>query len=173
KGLSEYAWVLRVNGTVVTGATGVTDYLEYDFNRLASGDQLVEVSLTTRNLANCQSPLTTRNVTVPQFENVTASFTATPLVQSMPDRTVTLTNTSSSGPWDYLWDFGDGTTSTNPAVSQHTYPDHGTYTIALTVSNGDCSAQQVQSVTINPIPPVLDFTYNPDKGCAPLTVTFT
>lgn len=31
----------------------------------------------------------------------------------------------------------------------------------------------MQTVTINPIPPILDFTYNPDQGCAPLTVTFT
>src|SRR5690606_32913044 len=173
KGLSEYAWELRVNGTVVSGATGPTDFLEYDFNRLTSTEQLVEVSLVTRNLANCQSPPTIRNVTVPQFNNITASFTATPLVQSMPDRTVTLTNTSSAGPWDYVWDFGDGTTSTNPALSQHVYPDHGTYTITLTVSNGDCSAQQVQTVTINPIPPILDFTYDPGQKCAPLTVTFT
>lgn len=173
KGLSEYAWELKVNGTVITGATGLSDFLEYDFNRLVSADQLVEVTLVTRNLTNCQSLPTIRNVTVPRFDNITASFTVSPVVQTMPDRTVTLSSTSAPGPWNYLWDFGDGTTSTNPALSQHVFPDHGTYTITLTVSNDDCSAQQVQTVTINPIPPILDFTYNPDQGCAPLTVTFT
>lgn len=173
KGLSEYAWTLSVNGTVVTGATGASDFLEYDFNRLTGGDQNVEVTLTTRNLANCQSPVTTDNVTVPQLNDITASFTATPLVQSMPGRTVTLSNTSAPGPWNYHWDFGDGTSSTNPLITQHVYPAEGTYTITLTVSNDDCSMQQMQTITINPIPPVLDFTYDPDKGCAPLTVTFT
>lgn len=36
----------------------------------------------------------------------------------------------------YLWDFGDGTTSTNPFPS-HTYATPGRYTICLTVSNGN------------------------------------
>jgi len=173
KGLSEYAWTLSVNGTIVTGSTGTTDFLEYNFNRLTSIDQSVEVRLLTRNLANCQSPETIRNVTVPRVDNINASFTVSPINQTLPDRTVTITNTSNAGPWDYLWDFGDGTTSTNPSITQHVFPTFGTYTITLTVSNDDCAAQQQQTVTINPIPPILDFTYNPDKGCAPLTVTFT
>jgi gliding motility-associated-like protein len=36
-----------------------------------------------------------------------------------------------------------------------------------------CVQQQSVTVTIDPIPPILDFTYNPASGCAPLTVTFT
>lgn len=171
KGLSEYAWVLSVNGTVVTAATGATDYLEYNFDRLTSGDQNVEVTLVTRNLANCQSPKTTRQVTVPERTDVIAFFTPSPLTQSWPNNTVSLN--AVLGPWDYLWDFGDGTTSTNPSIGQHVYSAEGTYVITLTVSNGACVAQHVQSVTIKPVPPVLDFTYNPDRGCAPLTVTFT
>lgn len=173
KGLSEYAWVLSINGTVVTAATGASDYMEYDFNRLTSGDQNAEVTLVTRNLANCQSPATIRNVTVPELKSVTASFSASPTTQSWPNSTVTLTHLSGTGPWDYYWDFGDGTSSTNPLVGQHVYASEGTYLITLTVSDGECVAQQVQSVKINPVPPVLDFTYNPERGCAPLTVTFT
>lgn len=47
--------------------------------------------------------------------------------------TVTFTNTSTNGD-TYLWDFGDGNTSTeeNPV---HTYADNGLYTVTLTASN--------------------------------------
>ena len=173
KGLSEYAWELRVNGTIVTASTGTNDYFEHNFNRLTSGEQNVEVSLVTRNLANCQSPATQRQVTVPELKNVVASFTASPTTQSWPNNTVTLSHTATVGPWDYLWDFGDGTSSTNPSVGQHVYAAEGTYLITLTVSDGECVAQQVQSVTINPIPPIVDFAYDPGHGCAPLTVNFT
>jgi gliding motility-associated-like protein len=173
KGLSEYAWTLRVNGTIISASTGAADYFEYNFNRISSGDQNVEVTLLTRNLANCQSPATMRQVTVPQREDVVASFTASPTAQSWPNSTVTLTHNSGVGPWEYHWDFGDGTTSTNPTVGHHSYAAEGTYVITLTVSDGACMAQQVQSVTINAVPPIVDFTYDPSEGCVPLTVTFT
>ncbi len=47
--------------------------------------------------------------------------------------TATFTNTSVNGD-TYLWDFGDGTTSTeeNPV---HTYPGNGLYTVVLTATN--------------------------------------
>jgi PKD repeat protein len=36
----------------------------------------------------------------------------------------------------YLWDFGDGTTSTDP-VASHTYAQDGVYTVSLTVTDND------------------------------------
>jgi gliding motility-associated-like protein len=33
--------------------------------------------------------------------------------------------------------------------------------------------EQITTVTINPIPPIVDFDFGPGEGCAPLTVTFT
>lgn len=171
KGLSEYAWEVSVNGTLITASTGASDVFEYNFNRLTSLDQNVEVTLRTRNLANCQSSLTMHQVTVPRQVDVIAFFTASPTTQSWPNNTVNLNPVL--GPWEYHWDFGDGTTSSNPSVGHHMYAAEGTYVITLTVSDGACMAQHVQSVTISPVPPIVDFTYNPSEGCAPLTVTFT
>lgn len=171
-GLNEYAWTVRINNVVITSVVSDSDVFEYEFSRINT-NQNVQVSLTTRNLLNCQSPETTKNILIPKDDNINAAFTVSPINQTLPNSTVTISNTSNPGPWNYLWDFGDGTTSDNSSVSQHTYQTFGTYTITLTVSNGDCSAQQVTSVTINPIPPVLDFDYNPSQGCAPLTVSFT
>jgi PKD repeat protein len=55
-------------------------------------------------------------------------------------------NTSTGGATDYLWDFGDGNTSTL-ATPSHTYTTNGAYTVTLTASNGNCS--DVSTATIN------------------------
>lgn len=173
KGLSEYTWRIDIDGTTVYNTTGTNDILDYEFLRIASGNQNVQISLQTRNLVNCQSTVTTQNVVIPQLDDLNTSFTATPLNQTLPNSTVTINNTTNPGPWTYLWDFGDGTTSTDPNVGQHTYATYGTYTIMLRVTSNDCFEEQSVTVVINPIPPVLDFDYFPPSGCAPLTVNFT
>lgn len=64
----------------------------------------------------------------------TASFTADVTSGKVP-LAVTFTDTSTGGlPTSWLWDFGDGETSTvqNPT---HTYVEAGSYTVKLTVSN--------------------------------------
>ena len=62
-----------------------------------------------------------------------ANFTVPSTTGNFP-YTICFTDTSSYDPISWLWDFGDGTTSTlrNPC---HTYRAPGTYTVTLTVSN--------------------------------------
>lgn len=172
KGLPEYTWVIEVNGVVISSTTSANAILDFDFNRTAT-QQDVRVTLQTRNFANCQSGVSERLFTVPVFDNITVDFTATPTNQTLPNSTVTITNNTTAGPWQYEWDFGDGTTSSVANPGSHTYATYGTYTILLTVTNNICVQQQSITVTINPIPPILEFTYDPAAGCAPLTVTFT
>ena len=60
----------------------------------------------------------------------------------------------------WLWDFGDGNSSTlqNPL---YVYPNTGTYTVSLTVTSGTiCPGTSTQVVTINPLP-VPAFTLTP------------
>ena len=74
---------------------------------------------------------------------------------------------------EYLWDFGDGNTSTeeNPT---HTYEANGMYTITLTVSNPCSSATITEDVVIDGLAaPSAAFSTNVAAGCAPLEVTFT
>jgi PKD repeat protein len=172
KGLTEYTWIIEVNNVVLFSQTSASDILDYNFLRSAVL-QNVEVSLQTRNFANCQSGITVRLFDVPINNNITVSFTATPLNQTLPNSTVTITNNTTPGPWQYQWDFGDGTTSNVVNPGSHVYGMYGSYTITLTVTNSICIQSQSITVTINPIPPILDFTYDPASGCAPLTVSFT
>ena len=73
----------------------------------------------------------------------------------------------------YLWDFGDGTTSTltNPT---HAYAEPGQYVVTLTGEsfNGSCVAMVTGLVTVR-TRPTASFTINPSIGCVPVQVDYT
>jgi len=172
KGL-QYHWVIAENSVIMMNSTVADDVIEYEVLR-SSTDISFAVSLDTRHLANCMSPVTTQSLVVPQKDLINAAFTVTPIVQTFPNATVTINNSTNSGPWTYLWDFDDGTTSIESGTTlQHTYDNFGTFTITLSVTSNVCTEVQSKSVIIMGIPPVIDFDYAPRAGCAPLTVKFT
>lgn len=175
KGLANYHWTVRENGIVVSDINSINDELNYELSRPAFGsaDVTVQFNLETRNFANCTSPVSSDVVVIPARDDINTSFTASPTSQSLPNATVTIVNTTNPGPWTYKWDFGDGSTSTDPGVSSHTYATYGTYNIKLTVTNGVCVETAMETITILAIPPIVDFSYDPASGCAPLTVNFT
>lgn len=107
-------------------------------------------------------------------KNIVADFTAntdnSPVVQ--------FNDTSIGNINSWLWDFGDGGTSTaqNPS---HTYAAGGTYQVTLTVAQNkwwfdsttkDVSVPDPPSTTASQ--PVADFTAAPSSGEAPLKVQF-
>lgn len=107
-------------------------------------------------------------------KNITADFTAatdnSPVVQF---------NDASTGNINsWLWDFGDGTSSTaqNPS---HTYTAAGTYQVTLTVAQNkwwfdtttkDVSVSDPPTATASK--PLANFAANPSSGQAPLQVQF-
>ena len=103
-----------------------------------------------------------------------ASFTGTPLTGSIP-LGVQFTDTSTNTPTSWLWDFGDGNTSTaqNPL---YTYTVAGTYSVSLTATNagGSDTHTATNYVTASPtIAPVSSFTGTPLSGNVPFAVQFT
>jgi gliding motility-associated-like protein len=70
-----------------------------------------------------------------------------------PDELLQFTNAgNNNASWDYLWTFGDGTSSTQ-AAPQHAYDDPGAYAVSLTVTdNNGCSSTIVNGalITVNP-----------------------
>lgn len=82
---------------------------------------------------------------------VQAGFTETSV-----NTVVTFTNASVGGT-SYLWDFGDGNTSTQTSPV-HTYASTGTYTVCLTTTSSCGSDSVCQQVTVNCAAPTSGFT---------------
>ncbi|WP_461632661.1 PKD domain-containing protein [Labilibaculum euxinus] len=82
--------------------------------------------------------------TINRLARVVANFTADK-TENCGSMTVQFTNNSSDGE-TYLWDFGDGNTSTeeNPL---HTYDTAGSFTVSLTTTNDTYSLSDVSSIT--------------------------
>lgn len=66
-------------------------------------------------------------------------------------------NNMSTGASTYLWDFGDGTTSTSQFPGTHLYSDPGSYEVVLYAYNYDslvCKAADTDRIMIHVYPPV-------------------
>jgi gliding motility-associated-like protein len=106
------------------------------------------------------------------FSQPVAAFTASPLTGCSP-LVISFTDQSTGSPTSWLWDLGNGTTSTqqNPTT---TYLSSGFYTIILTVSNasGSNTVTKAQYIKVDDKPTV-DFGASINAGCFPLRVNFT
>ena len=96
-----------------------------------------------------QTNSATTNVVI--YPQPTANFTYTTVCQGNPTQFTSTSTTNPSGQQitSYLWNFGDGQTSTlqNPS---HTYASAGNYTVTLTVGcgNGLCTSTKTYTVTV-------------------------
>lgn len=175
KGNSIHNWQIIRDG-VPFNSTSLGDNFDFQFTRPPDGAAatMVEIRLQTTNFANCISTQTIQNFTVPDTETINAAFTATPLLQVLPNSTITVTNQTNAGPWNYQWDFGDGVgTSTLQNPAPYDYGTFGNFDITLIASGNFCADTITVPVEIQPAIPIIDFDFDPPNGCVPLTVTFT
>lgn len=122
-----------------------------------------DVTLTVTNVNG------TNTLTLPDYVTVLDdpisgfSFTEDGLTVNFEDGSV--------GATDYLWDFGDGNTSTeiNPI---HTYEAEGNYTVELIVTN-QCGTNTSTQTVNNYTAVAADFTSNISAGCANLVVEYS
>jgi PKD repeat protein len=101
-----------------------------------------------------------------------ADFVATPLSGNVP-LNVAFTDKSNGQVTGWIWDFGDGQSSTeqNPV---HTYWTGGVYNVILTTSNDYGSSDITKNQYINVVGGLASkFSADPASGKAPLAVTFT
>jgi PKD repeat protein/plastocyanin len=156
--VTAWAWDLGDGTTSVEPSPGHTF--------AADGSYLV--SLTATDDAGAVSAPFTMVVTVAENFAPAAAFTAS---CSRLDCTFTDGATDVDGAIvSWSWDFGDGTTSTDPSPA-HSYAEGGTYTVALVVTDdGGKTGTASQAVTVAPNQlPTAAFTVT----CAYRTCTFT
>jgi len=164
-GASNYFWDYG------DGSSGYgTHSARHSYTNTGTTPEVHTVTLTTYTLNNCTDvqtyDITVMPVPVPQF-------TADPWTQvfKTTGNPVIFTNTTNAGTWNWLWRFGDGTTSTemNP---HHNYTQIGDYNVTLIAGNASCTDSVKHSVSVLPPAPVADFDSIP-SGCAPLFVNIS
>jgi len=122
----------------------------WDSSGLNKGEHSIEVRATG-------SEGTVRTDTIAVYveagttnEPPVANATATPLSGTAP-LNVDFNGTASTDDGEivtYLWDFGDNSTG-NGVTPTHTYPDEGTYSVTLTVTDNEGAQDTSSPITIN------------------------
>jgi len=102
-----------------------------------------------------------------------AQFSASYAYPVVPTQVIFKDYSQGSTPMTYLWDFGDGQTSTDQNPT-HNYIKQGLYTVSLTVTNvyGSNTAVKNNYIAIG-VSPIANFIATPTSGTAPLNVKFT
>ncbi|MEP7236951.1 MAG: PKD domain-containing protein [Ferruginibacter sp.] len=127
------------------------------------------VTLKTIDAVGCTDSTTNTNTII--ISHPVAAFTQTDTTVC-PDIVVTFNNSSTGPNLTYLWNFGDGTTSTdiNPA---HSFTTEGIYTVVLTISDQYGCIDSVNK-DIHVAPPHASFTVSDTLStCPPLIANFT
>src|SRR5512136_2457297 len=151
------------------GSTSTEMFPLHTFN--AAGKYTVR--LTVKNKGGSDTMTREDFITVNGANPPKAQFIAYPRQGTAP-MTVLFLDVSQGSPSSRLWDFGDGTTSTD-MFPLHTYVAPGKYTVKLTVTNSGGSDTLVREnfiIVRVGNPPKAQFTAYPQDGAAPLAVTF-
>jgi|GEM_PF-2810756 len=136
-----------------------TTSIQQNVQHLYTSSGTFSVTLIATDGGGCSD---TSTVDVVITEVPTASFVASPQEGCTPV-TTTFVNTGSSLGTTCLWDFGEGSTSTQCETTDHTFVQAGCYDITLTVSEAGCSSQFTapQLVCVDPLP-IAAFSITPN-----------
>jgi gliding motility-associated-like protein len=141
------------------------------FQHLYSAPGIYTIGLTITDSEGCIDSLIRPGlVTISQPE---ADFISADTL-SCPEKPVTFMNLSAGPALQYIWDFGDGSTSTD-ANPIHTYAADGMYTVKLNIIDQYGCMDSITKINyIRLSTPVAGFSVSDTLGtCPPLVVNFT
>jgi PKD repeat protein len=135
-----------------------------------------EASVTVTDTASgIESQPATVEIRVADNETPIASAGASPSSGIAP-MTVAFNGSVVGGnePFEYQWDFGDGSSSAEAQNPSHEYTSPGSYSAVFTVtdSDGETASDRVQIEVADNSAPIADIDATPESGIAPLSVDF-
>jgi len=104
------------------------------------------VSLTVTNVSGSDTETKDEFITV----NIVAADFSADITGGMAPLSVSFSDETGNNPTSWLWDFGDGSSSTEQTPS-HTYTNMGLYDVSLTVTNEQGSDTEIKEefITVN------------------------
>lgn len=173
------------NSTSSAGDGAVTSYIwdfgdgttqqtsSPSFTHIYQTEQKATVSLTAINQYGCYNTITKTDI-IDVLPSMVADFSVDQTVLCRISDEVNFTNKSSGpGTLSYLWNFGDGTTSTQKDP-KHIYAQKGIYTIRLTVTSSEgCTTEKTIQNFVNVASFKTDFSISAPDVCAGSTLKFS
>jgi len=153
------------NGITATGyewdfGDGETSSQEnpiHTYGQAISGNEDIKLTIFT-DIAGCDNnKIFTAFINVSNEPTLQARFTPNPSLScSVPS--LVFFNSQQLENVSYLWDFGDGNTSTETQNVFHTYTEMGEYEATLTLTRGDCISTITRNIFVGD--PLADFGFN-------------
>jgi gliding motility-associated-like protein len=161
---ASYSWYFS-GATILNGTMGTAG--PFDLQWTLPGTQWISLQVTENG---CSSPTVYDSIIVHDTPEVWFQADTT---EGCVPVTINFTNLSNPPGSNWVWDFGDGSTSTQENPS-HTYTSHGDYTVTLAVStNEGCDDTLTWNNYIHIYPqPVAEFTMDPDPAKPGVPVNF-
>lgn len=104
------------------------------------------------------------------FSQITISSTSGCLPNGITN--AIFTYAGSGSPTGVVWNFGDGSPTSNQNPTQHSYPNLGTYTVTFSATVGGSPVTYSATVVVNPQPTGAFTPTVPATHCIPMTVSF-
>jgi PKD repeat protein len=163
KNATEYKWDFG-DGTSTMDNNPIKRYTNKN-----SDDFVSYLGLIARNNYGCADTFRRKVIVYPEPD---FSFEVYPAEVTMPNAEIKINATlKNEGPWRFVWDFGDGTTSDSISPGVHTYGKWGKYNLKVNITDTRCSDVQYKGVQVNPAVPIAEFAA-PTLGCTPVTLEF-
>lgn len=164
--MKDEVWYPDANRKFVVTATPVrwSKLFVIDGPDRLAGSQALNALLIGFQNPNIDDNIVTLTFKVESNTALQADFSGTPVSGAAP-LTVQFTDISVGSPAAWLWNFGDGSTSTDVNPS-HVYLEQGTYDVTLTITGlaGSSTTTKADYITVTGVAPTVTPTIVPPTG---------